>query len=45
MLPVVRAATEADRKTVCDVVALAFVTDPLARWAIADATRYLASMP
>jgi ribosomal protein S18 acetylase RimI-like enzyme len=45
MLPVVRAATEADRKTVCDVVTLAFVTDPLARWAIADATRYLASMP
>jgi GNAT superfamily N-acetyltransferase len=45
MLPVVRSATETDRKSVCDVVTLAFVTDPLARWAIADPTKYLASIP
>jgi ribosomal protein S18 acetylase RimI-like enzyme len=43
--PIVRPATEAERKAVCDVVALAFVTDPLARWALPDATRYLAVMP
>jgi GNAT superfamily N-acetyltransferase len=44
-LPVVRPATEAERRSVCDVVTLAFVTDPLARWAIPDPTRYLASFP
>jgi len=44
-MPVVRSATEAERRAVIDVVTLAFVTDPLARWAIASATRYLAAMP
>jgi ribosomal protein S18 acetylase RimI-like enzyme len=43
--PIVRSATETDRKAVCDVVTLAFVTDPLARWALPDPTQYLASFP
>jgi len=30
---------------VCDVITLAFATDPLVRWMIPDPTRYLAAMP
>jgi ribosomal protein S18 acetylase RimI-like enzyme len=44
-VPVVRSASEAERKAVLDVVTLAFVADPLARWALDGPTRYLASMP
>lgn len=43
--PTVRPATEAERKAVCDVLALAFVTDPLARWLLPHPTRYLATLP
>lgn len=39
--PVVRPATEAERRAVIDVITLAFVTDPLARWAVPNASDYL----
>jgi ribosomal protein S18 acetylase RimI-like enzyme len=41
----VRVATEADRAAVFDTIVLAFSADPMARWALADATTYLAVMP
>ncbi len=43
--PVVRCATEAERRKVIDVITLAFVTDPMARWANPSAHAYLATMP
>jgi ribosomal protein S18 acetylase RimI-like enzyme len=42
--PVVRSATEAERRAVIDVITLAFVADPLARWAVPNASTYLESM-
>ena len=40
--PTVRSATEADRQRMLDVLTLAFVADPLARWGVPDPTQYLA---
>ena len=43
--PVVFSATEAQRRQVIDVITLAFVADPLARWAIPNASDYLKWTP
>jgi hypothetical protein len=43
--PTVRVATEADRARVLSVITLAFATDPMVRWVLADADAYLAVMP
>jgi ribosomal protein S18 acetylase RimI-like enzyme len=44
-MPVVRSATEGERRAVIDVVTLAFAADPLTRWAIPNPADYLAAMP
>ena len=41
----VRPATATDEATVIGVITLAFSTDPMARWAFADTSTYLAVMP
>jgi hypothetical protein len=41
----VRSASEADHQTVIGVITLAFITDPMARWAFPDPATYLAVMP
>ena len=43
-LPAVTVATEAQRRTAVSTIALAFVTDPLVRWALPDPVAYLAVM-
>jgi GNAT superfamily N-acetyltransferase len=43
--PVVRSAQEAERSRVIGVVTLAFVADPLARWALPDPAAYLQWTP
>ena len=42
--PVVRPATAAERRKVIDLITLAFVADPLARWAVPSPSAYLESM-
>lgn len=39
--PLVRSATESERRAVIDVITLAFVADPLARWAVPSPSAYL----
>ena len=41
----IRSAAEQDRRSVVDVITLAFSTDPMARWAYPHAANYLAAMP
>lgn len=43
--PTVRAAGPDDEAAVLSVVALAFASDPIARWATPDPVKFLASMP
>jgi len=43
--PTVRTATEPDRRSVLDVITLAFAADPLVRWMFPDPARYLGAMP
>jgi len=40
-VPIVRSATEDERQAVLDVITLAFATDPMARWAQPNPTKYL----
>jgi len=44
-VPAVRSATEAERQKVVALITLSFASDPLARWSLPDAGRYLAVMP
>ena len=41
----VHPATDAEQKTVIDVITLAFSSDPMARWAMPDPATYLTVMP
>lgn len=41
----VRSATGAEQKAVIDVITLAFSSDPMARWALAEPATYLSVMP
>jgi ribosomal protein S18 acetylase RimI-like enzyme len=43
--PVVRSAGPEDEAAVLNVITLAFTTDPVARWANPEPTKYLAVMP
>ena len=43
-LPEVRSAIESERAAVLNIIALAFATDPLLRWAILDGHKYLSAM-
>ncbi len=44
-LPTVRVADDADFSTVLSTITLAFATDPLNRWYLPDANRYLTHFP
>jgi ribosomal protein S18 acetylase RimI-like enzyme len=41
----IRSATRADEAAVLNVITVAFTSDPVARWVLPDAGRYLAQMP
>ena len=44
-LPQVRQAVEGDRQTVLNAMTLAFAADPIMRWMLPDAERYLSYFP
>jgi len=44
-IPVIRSATEAERQKVVGLITLSFASDPLARWSLSEADRYLRVMP
>jgi len=45
MTPAVVTASRAEQEPVLSVITLAFITDPMARWAHADPAEYLSHMP